>query len=252
MLVFHTAAKTPFDAVAENIAVHRRVGERLSEMLPDYGGGKGDEGAYAPPLDDETALKAVAASAGGVTALGLDVAANSLYDSGRKVYRYRWMGELERSKHIQYLERLATSYGLKYLEDPVEEGDWDGFRDLRSRLPKVLICGDDLVVTRADLIREAAGSGAINAVILKPNQVGTLSATLEAAAEAESWGVAKVVSHRSGETCDSSLAHIAVGVGANLIKSGIMGGERISKANELLRIWEKADGRLEMSRAVVP
>ncbi|MEM4417934.1 MAG: hypothetical protein QXD32_07745, partial [Nitrososphaerota archaeon] len=87
ILVFHTAAETPFEAVAENIAVHRRVGEKLSEMLPDYGGGKGDEGAYAPPLDDETALKAVKESAGGLVAVGLDVAANSIYISGRKVYR---------------------------------------------------------------------------------------------------------------------------------------------------------------------
>ncbi len=252
MLIFPAEGDNPYQTINNNISVHRRLGELLSNLLPDYGGGRGDEGAYAPPLDNETALKTVKeASAGYPVYLGLDVAASTLYDRGRGGYAYRRGGVKARNAHMDFLETLALSYAVKYLEDPLEEGDWEGFREMKRRLPKVLICGDDLVVTRADLIREAARTNTINSVILKPNQVGTLTDTIEAAREAERAGLVKVFSHRSGETCDPYLAHIAVGAGANLIKMGVLGGERIAKANELLRIWEKANGKLVMSRVAV-
>jgi enolase len=252
ILTFPTEAENPYQAIRYNISVHKRLGERLASLLPDYGGGRGDEGAYAPPLENEAAIKAVReASAGLPVHLGLDVAASTFYDRGRVGYVYRRAGFRDRMAHMEFLEMLALIFAVKYMEDPVEEGDWDGFREMRKRLPNILICGDDLVVTRAELIREAARTNAINAVILKPNQVGTLTETLEAVREADRAGLVKVFSHRSGETCDSSLAHIAVGTGANLIKMGVLGGERVAKANELLRIWEKADGKLEMSRVGV-
>ncbi|MEM4315356.1 MAG: enolase C-terminal domain-like protein [Nitrososphaerota archaeon] len=254
MLVFPTAAANPFEAIRTNITVHRRLGEKLSEVVEGYGGGRGDEGAHAPPLDNEAALKTVSDSSSGLkVSLGVDMAASTLYDSVSHGYMYRRSGvSRDRAGQMDFIEGIVDRFGLRYVEDPMEESDWDGFRELRRRLPKVLICGDDLVVTRPDLVREAARIGAVNAVILKPNQVGTLTTTLEAAREADRLNVVKVFSHRSGETCDPVLSHIAVGAGANLIKSGVVGGERVAKANELLRIWERSDGILKMSRVDIP
>lgn len=248
-LVFPIAASNIADAVKINIQIHRRLGGLLSKKVGGFGGGKGDEGAYAPPIDDEKALEAVKEAAENSAHLGLDVAASSFYDSAKHEYIYR-NRKVTRSKqqHFEFLSSFVEKYGLRYVEDPFDESDFEAFADFCRAFPRLLVCGDDLVVTRVELIRKAAEAKAIRAVILKPNQVGTISDTIEAAREAERHGIVQVVSHRSGETCDHFLAHLAVGLGSKFIKAGVVGGERVAKANELLRIWYSAGDSIPMHR----
>ncbi|MEM2238619.1 MAG: hypothetical protein QXR26_08560 [Candidatus Caldarchaeum sp.] len=243
-LVFPAKAQTVEEALKTNIEVHRRLGNILLKKAGGYGGGKGDEGGYAPPLDDVSALESVVdASKGLSVGLGLDVAASSLYDTSTKLYVYRNKGEKRTVKEqMEYVASLVERYGITYVEDPFEESDFESFTLLCKTFPKLLVCGDDLIVTRPELVRKAAKLGAVRAVILKPNQVGTLSDTIEAAVEAERHGIIRVVSHRSGETCDAFLSHLAVGLRSKFIKAGVVGGERVAKANELLRIYHSDSG----------
>ncbi|MCX8201369.1 MAG: phosphopyruvate hydratase [Candidatus Caldarchaeum sp.] len=248
-LVFPIKASNVAEAVKANVEIHRRLGQILAKRVGGFGGGKGDEGAFAPPVDDETALKAVKEAAGDTAYVGLDVAASSLYDAAKSEYVYR-NRQLRRTKqqHFEFLSGLVERYGLRYVEDPFDESDFDGFAEFCRAFPKVLVCGDDLVVTRVELLRKAAEMGAVRAVILKPNQVGTITDTVEAAVEAERRGIVRVVSHRSGETCDDFLSHLAVGLGGKFIKAGVAGGERVAKANELLRIWYSSGDTIPMQR----
>lgn len=250
-LVFPRKPGSVEEAVRMNVEVHKRLGKVLAKKVGGYGGGKGDEGAYAPPVDDEKALEAVKEASEGLdVGFGLDVAASSLYDAARKNYHYRNRGKhLTREQHMQHISELVEKYGISYVEDPFEETDVEGFAELCRAFPKLLVCGDDLVVTRAELIRWASEKSAVKAVILKPNQVGTITDTVEAAKEAEKRGIVRVVSHRSGETCDSFLTHLAIGLGGKFIKAGVAGGERVAKANELLRIWYKAGGSISLQEA---
>jgi len=255
MLVFPAEVKHPLQGLSSNIKVHRRLGMILTAELQDFTGGRGDEGAFAPRLPSREGLRMVKQAAeivsektGVEVRIGVDVASSSLYDERTSSYTYRREGmALSREQQIRYIRDLHEEFGIRYVEDPLHENDMEGFAELRDLCPRMMVCGDDLLVTDAARIREAARHGAVDAVIIKPNQVGTLSDAVEAVRECEKRGFLRVVSHRSGETCDGLLAHVAVGLGANLIKSGVVGGERIAKTNELLRIWEQSGGRIELA-----
>ena len=238
-LVFPQHVANVVEAVKRNVEAHRRLGRILLRKVGGFGGGRGDEGAYAPPLDDEKALEAVKEAVEGLNqGLGLDVAASNMYNTERDRYVYRNRGvEKTAEEQLEYIAGLVERFGLAYVEDPFHEEDFESHRRLCGMFPRLLVCGDDLVVTRAKLIGEAARKGSVRAVILKPNQVGTISDTVAAAVEAERNSIVRVVSHRSGETCDGFLAHLAVGLGATFIKAGVLGGERVAKANELVRIY---------------
>jgi len=251
-LVFPLNPSSVEEAVKTNIEAHRRLGVLLTSKLPGYGGGRGDEGGYSPPVDDLTAMQHVHEACKNLAVgFGLDVAASSLYDktTGHYVYRNRGVRR-NREEQLEFVSELVERFNIKYLEDPFDESDFDSFSEIVSRHPNILVCGDDLVVTRYELIREAARRRAVKAVILKPNQVGTLSDTVKAAVEAEKNGIVRVVSHRSGETCDSFLSHLAVGLGGKFIKAGVVGGERVAKANELIRIWRESGASLPLQRWV--
>ncbi|MDJ0269444.1 MAG: enolase [Aigarchaeota archaeon] len=257
ILVFPASVDEPLKAVKAVVTVHKALGSLLTKRVPGFTKGRGDEGAYSPNMTNEEALAAVKETVENVSdelavqlRMGIDMAASSLYSESAKQYNHKRSGKtLDRRGQIEYVGKLIDEYGLRYVEDPLQEDDIQGFAELRKSYGETtLICGDDLLVTRAELVREAGKASAVNAMIIKPNQVGTLTATMDAVREAARYGIAKIVSHRSGEACDGVLAHIAVGLGANLIKAGIMGGERIAKANELLRIWESSRGRLGLSR----
>ncbi len=203
----------------------------------------GDEGGFAPDLSDDRAvldviLAAVADAgyeAGGQISLALDVAASELYEDGK----YTLAGaELTSQEMVDHLAGLVADYPIVSIEDGLDEADWDGWKALTERLGKqVQLVGDDLLVTSEELLERAIDHHAANAILIKVNQIGTLSETLHTMGTAAVNGFGRMVSHRSGETEDPFIAHLAVATNAGQIKTGAPArGERTSKYNELLRI----------------
>ncbi|EMA52548.1 MULTISPECIES: phosphopyruvate hydratase [Halococcus] len=233
------------DAVFANAQVHAAVGEILAER--DVPAAKGDEGAWAPAIDDSEAFeivaeatKQVADEVGFDIGFGLDVAATELYDADEGVYRY---GDTERTpdEQIEYVAGLVDEYDLVYVEDPLDEEDFEGFAELTDQVgTETLICGDDLFVTNVERLDRGIEAGAANALLVKPNQIGTLSDAFDATERAVENGLAPVISHRSGETEDTTIAHLAVATAAPFVKTGAVGGERTAKLNELIRTEETA------------
>ncbi len=229
------------DAVFANARVHAVVGELLETR--GHVAGKGDEGAWAPRIDDATAfeivdeaIETVADDVGFEIRMGLDVAATELYDADSDEYVY---GDRTRTpdEQIEYVAELVDEYELVYVEDPLDEEDFAGFAELTDAVgDRTVICGDDLFVTATDRIERGIEAGAANSVLIKPNQIGTLSDAFDAIEIASRNGYVPVVSHRSGETTDTTIAHLAVATDAPYIKTGAVGGERTAKLNELIRI----------------
>ena len=233
------------DAVFANAKVHGAAHDVLAERgVP---AAKGDEGAWAPSIDDaeafavmEEAVETVEEEVGFEIKFGLDVAASELYDSEDGVYRY---GDVERTptEQVDYVAELVDRHGLVYVEDPLEEDDYEGFSDLTAQIgDRTLVCGDDLFVTNVDRLSTGIGSGAANSILVKPNQIGTLTDAFDAIELAVENGYEPIVSHRSGETEDTTIAHLAVATAAPYIKTGAVGGERTAKLNELIRIEANA------------
>ncbi len=231
------------DAVFANARVHGEVGDVLDDRGVDAA--KGDEGAWAPSISDaeafeivEEAVDAVADEVGFEIAFGLDVAAAELYADG--AYHY---GEETRTpaEQIEYVADLVAEYDLVYVEDPLDEDDYEGFAELTDRVgSRTLICGDDLFVTNTERLEDGIDRGAANSVLVKPNQIGTLSDAFDTIELAVANGYDPVVSHRSGETEDTTIAHLAVATDAPYVKTGAVGGERTAKLNELIRIEANA------------
>jgi enolase len=243
------------DAAFANSQVHKKARALIEAKDGTFTGGKGDEGAWAPNLDNLQALDILAEACAQVTdELGfkvrpsLDVAASSLYDGRKKEYIYRREGKSrDEGEQIDFIIGLIEDYKLFYVEDPLHEEDFDGFAELTRRVgKKCLICGDDIFVTNVLRIQKGIKVGAANAVLIKPNQIGTLSDTLDAIELAKRNHYVPVISHRSGETPDKTIAHLAVGWGCPIIKTGVVGGERIAKLNELIRIEEELGKRARM------
>jgi enolase len=233
------------DAVFANAAVHAAA----RDVLADRGEhpAKGDEGAWAPAIDDAEAFEVMAEAVSQVAEevgfeirFGLDVAAAELYDPEDGVYRY---ADADRTpdEQVEYVADLVEEYDLVYVEDPLDEDDFEGFADLTDRVGEdCLVCGDDLFVTNVDRLETGIEEGAANSILVKPNQIGTLSEAFDAIELARDNGYDPVVSHRSGETEDTTIAHLAVATAAPFIKTGAVGGERTAKLNELIRIEENA------------
>lgn len=241
-LVIPVGAKTFFEAQRANAAVHKQ----LKKIFKERGifAAKGDEGAWAAQISDEQAfeilseaIQRVEDELGVKVRMGIDVAATELWDGERYVYSGR---KLTTEEQIAYMAELADRYDLLYIEDPLHEKDFEGFAELTKQV-KCMVCGDDIFVTNPEIIKRGIEVGAANTVLIKPNQNGTLSGTAKAVKIARDNGYSVVVSHRSGETEDETLAHLAVAFNAKLIKTGVVGGERISKLNELIRIEELMD-----------
>ncbi len=233
------------EAVFANAAVHQEVHDVLAER--GIAAGKGDEGAWAPSIDDaeafevvDEAVETVADDVGFAIQFGLDVAGAELYDEDEGGYVY---GEKVRSteEQIEYVAELVEEYDLVYVEDPLDEDDYEAFAELTDRVgDRTLVCGDDLFVTNVERLSQGIQQGAGNSILIKPNQIGTLTDTVDAIELAVESGYEPVVSHRSGETEDTTIAHLAVATGAPFIKTGAVGGERTAKLNELIRIEDNA------------
>ena len=233
------------EAVFANAAVHQAAGEILEERgVPSA---KGDEGAWAPAIDDSEAFEIMSEAVerveddvGFEIQFGLDMAGAELYDSDQEAYVY---GEIARdtAEQIDYVADLVSEYNLVYVEDPLDENDYEAFAELTDRVgDRTLICGDDLFVTNVDRLETGIEQGAGNSILVKPNQIGTLSDAVDAVELAIENGYDPVISHRSGETEDTTIAHLAVATDAPYIKTGTVGGERTAKLNELIRIEQNA------------
>jgi len=244
-LAVPVGAPSAEEAVFANAAVHAAVADLLEER--GVACGKGDEGAWAPSIDDGEAFEVVDEATdlveeevGFEVRFGLDVAGAELYDADAGVYRY---GEETRDtgEQVEYIAGLVEEYDLVYVEDPLDEDDFAGFAALTDRCgSRTLVCGDDLFVTSVERLERGIEAGAGNSILVKPNQIGTLSDAVDAVELAVENGYEPVISHRSGETEDTTIAHLAVGTDAPYIKTGAVGGERTAKLNELIRIQHNA------------
>jgi enolase len=235
---------------AEALRIGSEVFHALKALLHERGlaTAVGDEGGFAPDLgSSEEAIQAVldAAERAGhrdKVALALDPAATEIFRDGA----YRFEGtEATPETMVGFWEQLAERFPIVSLEDPLAEEEWDSWRELTERLgDSVQLVGDDLFVTNPERLRRGIDSGVGNAILIKVNQIGTLSETLDAIRMAHEAGYATVISHRSGETEDTTIADLAVATGAGQIKTGAPSRtDRVAKYNQLLRIEEELGGR---------
>ena len=212
----------------------------------------GDEGGFAPNLaSNEDALKVIseAVANAGYTlgtdvTLALDCAASEFYEDGK--YNLSGEGQVFSSEGFaEYLKGLTQRYPIISIEDGLDESDWDGWKILTDKIgEKVQLVGDDLFVTNTKILKEGIDKSIANSILIKFNQIGTLTETLEAIQMAKAAGYTAVISHRSGETEDSTIADLAVGTAAGQIKTGsLCRSDRVSKYNQLLRIEEQLAGK---------
>jgi enolase len=246
----HQVVPVGADSVAEAVRMSAEVYYELGDLLARRHGeasrNVGVEGGYAPidvtdPRDAfELELAAIEECGyGDEFALAADVAASHLYDEATGTYGLLDR-RFDRDELLDFYEELTSTYPVVSLEDPLDEADFDGFAELTARLD-IQIIGDDLFVTNPERLRTGVDRGAANALLLKINQVGTVSEALDAAATAHRHGYAVQVSERSGQTADTWLADLAVGLNAGQIKTGVSRSERTEQYNRLLGI-ETAHG----------
>ncbi|MCQ2977908.1 MAG: phosphopyruvate hydratase [archaeon] len=247
-LVVPIGANDVKEAVFANVAVHKRLKELISKKDSNFTGGKGDEGGWIPNITNNQALEIQAQACeeigdelGFLIKPALDMAASEFWDADKEKYIYS-QDKIERDsgEQVEYVKELIETYNMFYVEDPFDEKDFEGFAELTGKVGnKCRICGDDLFVTNEEILAEGIIKKAANAIIIKPNQIGSLTDTYNTIKLAKEHGIMPVVSHRSGETTDETIAHLAVAFGTPMIKTGAVGGERIAKLNELIRIEEE-------------
>jgi enolase len=244
------------DSFADALRMGAEVFHNLKRHLHDrgLGGGVGDEGGFAPNLEsNEAALEALIAGieAAGYTpgddlAIALDPAASEVYGDG--AYELEHEGRtLSSGEMAGYWADLAGRYPIVSIEDGMDEEDWDGWRALTERIGEsVQLVGDDLFVTNTERLKRGIDSGVANSILVKVNQIGTLTETLAAIDMARAAGYTAVMSHRSGETEDTTIADLAVATGCGQIKTGAPSrSDRVAKYNQLLRIEEALGGDAE-------
>jgi enolase len=234
------------DSFGEALRLGAEVYHSLKQVLHDRGlsTGVGDEGGFAPDLESsEAAIEAIleAAEAAGHrdrVAIALDPATSEVYGDG--VYRFEGR-ELSSAEMPGFWGELVERYPIVSLEDPLAEDDWDGWTQLTAELgDRVQLVGDDLFVTNADRLRQGIDRGAANSILVKVNQIGTITETVESLSLAGANGYSAVMSHRSGETEDATIADLAVAYGTGQIKTGAPArSDRVAKYNQLLRIEEE-------------
>jgi len=254
-LVLPVKANSFGEAAKANALVHKKAASFLEKADETFSGGKGDEGAWVPNMKSEEVLDimlracdAVSEESGVECRVGLDMAASSLWREKEKCYAYPRDGvRRDSEKQMDFVSRLVEEYGLVYVEDPFHEEDFESFAELTKRVDNCLVCGDDLFVTNVKRLNHGIGLGAANSVIIKINQVGTLTDGWKTTETAQKAGYTPVMSHRSGETTDTHIAHLAIAFRCPIIKTGIVGGARVSKINELIRIEEMLGKRAKMA-----
>ncbi|MDP3918509.1 MAG: phosphopyruvate hydratase [Nanoarchaeota archaeon] len=236
-----------FDEAMEiNTKVHKLVKEELKKRDKNFVGARNMEGGWSTSLNNLEVLNFMKKITEKVekeykkdVRLGLDIAANEFWNGRRYEYKNFARGSLkktlDREGQIEFVKKIIKNNNLIYVEDPLHEDDFDGFKELNKET--CYICGDDLIATNIERLKLAEGK--ISAVIIKPNQIGSLLKTKEVIDFAKDNKMVPVISHRSGETEDNVISHLAVSWECPIIKTGIVGGERTSKLNELIRINEE-------------
>ena len=250
-------ARNIMEALEMNFKLHAEVRKVIESIDKRFTNGRGDEGAWAPNLNNDQALNIVEKSIqncgftiGKDMSLGIDFASSSIWNKNKQVYDYSRQGILrDTQEQIEFANYLINTYKLIYVEDPVHEEDFKSMAAITKKNPNCLVTGDDMLVTNAVRVKEAIKYGSCSGAILKVNQAGSLYDALNFANECYNNNIRIVTSHRSGESADSHISHIAIATGSKMLKAGIVGGERISKLNELLRLseYDLIDGMAEVS-----
>jgi enolase len=246
VLACPVGAKNIIDALEMNFKVHKEARKVIESIDNRFTYGKGDEGAWAPNVNNDKALEIMekAVNNCGYTmgkdmAIGIDFASSSFWNEEKQLYDYARQGiKRDTGEQIEFANRLIHDYKLIYAEDPMHEGDFESMAILKKKNPSMLVTGDDMLVTNAGKVREAVKYGACSGAILKVNQAGSLFEALEFAKECAKNDIKIITSHRSGESTDSHISQIAIATGSKMLKSGVLGGERIAKLNELVRLTE--------------
>jgi len=249
------------DTFKEGFRMGVEVFHALKKVLHDRGlsTAVGDEGGFAPALDSiedalgviMTAIEAAGYKAGlpgeGQVSIALDCAASEFFENGQYVYKKAAKGGTPDTKSSEeqaaYLAELVGKFPIDSIEDGLDEGDWDGWKILTDKIgDKCQLVGDDLFVTNVEYLARGIKEGSANSILIKVNQIGTLTETLDAIEMAHRAGFTSVISHRSGETEDATIADLAVAVNSGQIKTGSASrSDRIAKYNQLLRIEEELE-----------
>ena len=246
VLVASIGAKGIQEAIDTNLQVHKELRNLIQKEDPTFTNGRGDEGGWAPKFDNEKALeistKAIenlGFTLGKEVALGVDFASSTQWNENKGKYIYDRAGfENDSGQQIDFAAKMIDKYKLIYAEDAVHEEAFEDMAILTKKFPDRMITGDDLTVTNTKILDKAIAHGSCNAAILKVNQAGSLFDALEFAKMANENNIKLITSHRSGESTDSQISHIGIGTKSKLLKVGIVGGERVAKLNELIRLSE--------------
>ena len=246
ILISAPGAKTIRNAIETNFKVHKELRNVIEKADPSFTNGRGDEGGWAPKCDNEKALELCAKACenlgytlGKEVSLGVDFASSTQWDEEKHLYVYERAGfENTPEKQIEFAAGIIEKYKLIYAEDAVHEEAFGDMSELVSKFPKTMIAGDDLTVTNKDILKKAIENKSCNAAILKVNQAGSLYDALEFVKVANNNDIKLITSHRSGESIDSQISHIGIGSNSKMLKVGVVGGERVAKLNELIRLSE--------------
>ncbi|MEM5854709.1 MAG: hypothetical protein QW472_00095 [Candidatus Aenigmatarchaeota archaeon] len=228
-----------FDSLSKISEAYVEIGRILKKVDPSFVYGRNWESGWITSLNFIEVLNILKKIANKfLLRIGMDLAASQLWD-GNQYYVYPRSNKiLSKMEQLKFMEDLAKGYPISYLEDPFMEDDFVSFSMLTRSLPNKLIVGDDLYSTNLKRLKDGVEIKATNAIIIKPSQVGTISDVIEVVKLAKENKMVTIMSHRSGETEDSLISHLAVGLGCDYVKFGIS-GDRISKLNEMIRIEEK-------------
>jgi len=246
ILISAPGAKTIRDAIETNFKVHKELRNVIEKADPSFTNGRGDEGGWAPKCDNEKALELCAKACenlgytlGKEVSLGVDFASSTQWNEEKHLYEYKRAGfENTPEEQIEFAASIIEKYKLIFAEDAVHEEAFDDMSELVSKFPKTMITGDDLTVTNKDILKKAIENKSCNAAILKVNQAGSLYDALEFVKVASNNDIKLITSHRSGESIDSQISHIGIGTNSKMLKGGVVGGERVAKLNELIRLSE--------------
>ncbi len=248
-------AESFLEAQTANTQIHKRIESALKKKSTTFTGGKSDEGAWIANIDTDGAFDVIAKACEEVgnqmdfeCGFGIDVAASSFWKPKEEKYVYEMEGKKrDTAEQLEYMLELIEKYHLTYVEDPFAEDDFESFAELTKKAKNCMICGDDLFTTNTERLNNGLKINAGNAIIIKVNQIGTLTDATETIELAQRHGYDAVVSHRSGDTCDWHIAHLAVAYKCPVIKTGVVEGARIAKLNELIRIEHFLGNRARMA-----